>query len=110
MNAFPPQQSEFYGTIPEDRPIQTVSYMDPSIPREHSSLQGLQQRDVYSNSDGERWPVSGRDLHDCGPNASFQSQYSGKDSMMWQSQQNEEVRMQNIMLWFQFFERCSFQF
>jgi len=102
MNAFPPQQSEYRGMISEDRPIQAASYVDPSIPREHSQLPGLQQRDVYSNGDGERWPLSGRDHREGSPNSSFRSHYSGydepaaSDSMMWHSRQNEEVRTQNM--------------
>lgn len=104
-NAFPPQQTEYRGMVPEDRPLQAVSHVDCSVPRERGSqLSGLQQQDVYSNDAGVRWPMSGRDHHEPGNfDASFRSQYCDYDEpagadAMWPSQQNEEARPQNILL------------
>jgi len=103
MNAFPPDTS---GMIPKDWPIPAVSRMDSNIPQECSQLPELQQQDVYGNGEGERWPATGHDRREGSPNTSFQSHYSGydepsgSDRMMWHSQQNEEVRTQNTMLWY----------
>lgn len=97
MNAFPPQD---HGMCSEDRPMPAVTYVDPSISREHSQLPEPQQRDVCSNGDGDRL----RDRCDGSPNASFRSHYSGhdvpagSDRMMWHSQCNEEVRTQCVVV------------
>ena len=91
----PPQQSEFQGMIADDQPSHAVLYGDVSMQRDLSKLAEL-QREGYSDGGRERWPVSGHNLHEGSPDASFRSHYSGYDEramcdgMTWRSQ--DEVR------------------
>lgn len=86
--------NEYHVVIPEDRPNQPVAFMDPVMPRDHSDVMGLQQQDVYSNGDGDRWPAANERRS---PDASFRSQFSSyneramDDGMMWHGQVNNEV-------------------